>query len=569
MWRYDYLGFKTVKTNMTDWVSSYVVNNSQGQVIQSVEYVVDVNGNQQPSQTSYAYGPFGTLYQKTDAQGNVSTFNANRLGGIYHQCDPDSGARMFLMNAFGDNETTQTPEYTTQVLYDSAGRQTTRTTGANVASYTWDTAANGIGKLGSTLSPDGVSTTFSYDGFGRLSGKTQQIGSESFSLGMAYDNFGRLAVLTYPQISNSTEPPFAVQYQRGAYGALQSVVNANNPETSYWTKIDSDATDQFAIEVFGNGAIESNTDSLTHPGRLGERVLSTLATPTVPLADIVYDYDGRGNITSRADFVLGNTETFAYDPMSRLHMWTWTAVTPISRRNTTTIRSATCLIMKNLQGYMADRNFKYDPTVAGPHQNLGDYAAGIYYTYDGNGRQRYSYGRTITYSEVDMPEFDLPTQVAGVYGVTANFQYDASQNRVSRTDTTGASYGASYIYIDDLYQRQTDGDTTHYFRVFALGKPVALVSYAAQNWQPSIYIHPDHLGSTEITTSSPDENGTVSVIDRVTYSPFGEAISPAPPQGSIYQWSSGPWTFAGQNNDPYLGSMPSGVECTTRSRPGF
>ena len=64
-------------------------------------------------------------------------------------------------------------------------------------SYVWDTCAHGIGRLCQII--DGAThTTFSYDLQGRLTGRSQTVGTVTLATAYAYNGAGQLTQLTTP-----------------------------------------------------------------------------------------------------------------------------------------------------------------------------------------------------------------------------------------------------------------------------------------------------------------------------------------------------------------------------------
>jgi hypothetical protein len=66
--------------------------------------------------------------------------------------------------------------------------------------WTWDTAANGIGKLHTLASPDGQKS-YAYNALSQLESLSLAIDGESDVLQakLGYDTFGRVATINYPK----------------------------------------------------------------------------------------------------------------------------------------------------------------------------------------------------------------------------------------------------------------------------------------------------------------------------------------------------------------------------------
>ena len=81
--------------------------------------------------------------------------------------------------------------------YDDIGRVILETyTGGGSITYTYDQGTYGKGRL--TSVQDAATTNFTYEAHGRVTQKTQIVGTVSRTVGYHYDAFGRLDQLTYP-----------------------------------------------------------------------------------------------------------------------------------------------------------------------------------------------------------------------------------------------------------------------------------------------------------------------------------------------------------------------------------
>lgn len=508
-WTYLYSGLQTkvVDTNDNYALNGLVTHDSQGRTIQTKEtYFL---GYFHTILTNYTYGPFGTPYQ-TSFGGNVTTRETNRLGQLWHSNDPDTGDRHYYYNAFGDVETETTPQYTTTDSYDSVGRLRTQTTGSRINSLTYDTATNGIGKLAQIVSPDHVTTQYGYDARGHLSSQTWTIGSEQFVIGASFDSFGRLDTATYPSAGGQSVS--AKYLYDASSGALTSIrdVQGNVP---YWTYQSSDASGKFTTELFGNGVTSSRTESSTNPTTLGR--IQVTNPGGLLIRDVSYMIDGRQNLTGRTNNLAGTSETFGYDALGRLSTWTW--------KQGTTVMQGVRYAYNDGTGSMTARNvtagngssvsFTFNTSVAGPHQPVSSTLGN--YVYDTNGRQTSAPGRTVSYTE-----FDLPSVITGGSD-SYQFAYDGEQNRVLKQ----RSNGDTTISLGDLYERQIrTGTATHVYTFLGPRGPVAVLKIS-NGVTTKFYLHADHLGSIELIT---DSNGNVQ--DQLAYDPFGARMQPSPPQ---------------------------------------
>jgi hypothetical protein len=101
--------------------------------------------------------------------------------------------------------------------------------------WTWDTAANGIGKLHKLTSPDGEKV-YSYNPRGQLEGLALSVsGANTLLEGkLGYDEFARVATITYPTPAGA--PPFVITQDFDRFG---HVLKVHDAVTDYWRLTDS------------------------------------------------------------------------------------------------------------------------------------------------------------------------------------------------------------------------------------------------------------------------------------------------------------------------------------------
>src|SRR5439155_8319629 len=223
-------------------------------------------------------------------------------------------------DAFGEptsqtNGVGQTSTYS----YDALGRRTKADSPDGPATFVWDTAPNGVGKLANATSPDKMFMRYEYDQFGHLSSSLWKIEGESFEVNTAYDGFGRPATMSYPLVFfPGGHQRLQVNYVYNANGYLSQVKDAAGGPV-YWTADSRDAAGALTQEVQGNGVV---TDYAYRPDT---GLLSTITT-TGPrdvgtLGEVAYDYDANRNVVLRNDKVNKRFEQFSYDVLNRLTRW--------------------------------------------------------------------------------------------------------------------------------------------------------------------------------------------------------------------------------------------------------
>ncbi|XYI02243.1 hypothetical protein ACMHYB_21685 [Sorangium sp. So ce1128] len=103
--------------------------------------------------TRYAYGPFGALCTVTapgtDPGGAVTRTTRDAFGRVRQLDHPVRGTTVFTNDGFGELISS------TDALGRAASRLDEHGAERLTTTWTWDTAANGIGKLDPLASPDG------------------------------------------------------------------------------------------------------------------------------------------------------------------------------------------------------------------------------------------------------------------------------------------------------------------------------------------------------------------------------------------------------------------------------
>lgn len=149
-----------------------------------------------------------------DARGIETSYAYNAFNDLLAISSPDRGSSAFAVDANGNTiSTVDARGVAGTVVYDNldrplsiswsddgvVGSPSGFTPGDKVATYTWDTCQNGIGRLCSKSDWTGA-YAYSYDLWGRLTGQSFAPSGESFTLstGYGYDAFGRQDALVYP-----------------------------------------------------------------------------------------------------------------------------------------------------------------------------------------------------------------------------------------------------------------------------------------------------------------------------------------------------------------------------------
>lgn len=289
--------------------------------------IVDALGNR----TAFAYNSHSQLESMTDAKGNVHTYtyddNGNRIKTTY----PDGSSVSSEYDARG-RVISQTDQhgYTTAYTYDGGDRLTSVTDAlGSVTSYTYDE----VGNLIMVTDAKGNSTYYTYDDFGRVIKTTNALGKTaeatydiSGNVLTSTDFAGKLTSYTYDEfdrISSKTTDDGTVTYSYTVDGKLSSVKDSTGT-----TKYTYDSMDGLKKVVYPNGEYVEYTyddscrltsvktaygttsygyDKLDRLVRVVDR--NGYAT--------VYEYDENGN-RSAVKYANGIVVSYKYDEVNRL-----------------------------------------------------------------------------------------------------------------------------------------------------------------------------------------------------------------------------------------------------------
>ncbi|WP_438023101.1 RHS repeat-associated core domain-containing protein [Sorangium sp. So ce233] len=486
--------------------------------------------------TSYAYGPFGALYTVTAPGGAVTRTARDAFGRVRQLDHPDRGTTAFTNDGFGEVvSSTDALGRVMTLAYDGLGRTTSRLDqdGAEqlTTTWTWDTAANGIGKLELLASPDGEKK-YTYNEHGKLETVTLRIDGEPTALQsrLDYDALGRVATITYPTPTGAA--PFVVTHDHDAHGQVIAVRDGAT-RSPYWRLTDVDGAGRYREEAFGNGVV---TERSYHADKQRLESLVTWRGATL-VQDLEVGYDARLSLAYRTDALQPQhrTERFRHDALDRL---TCGYFNPVESA------TAPCALRYehapdgNLTFKSDVGTLSYDDPLH-PHAVTG--AGGGSFGYDAVGNQIARPGGV----RVRYTPFDLPAAITqGARTVT--FAYDGDQQRIRKTTPDEET-----LYFGDLYERVSEASTgavEHRYHVRSPERVVAIVTRGGA--EPGTrYVHVDHLGSVDVLT---DEDG--DVVERRSYDPFGQRRNPEWGEPAPASFSSETTRgFTGHEGDDELG----------------
>ncbi len=275
--------------------------------------------------TRFDYGANGNLASVTDPRNLLTSYVHDGFGELTSLTSPDTGTTTQTYDAAGNLHTrTDSRGVTASWRYDALSRLTSMNSGDQSVSFTYDSGANGIGRL--TGAADSAhSLAWSYDAHGRATMKTQKVGAIERTLRYAYTN-GRLSSLVTPAgqtitygylhgrldsiAVNGTSLLHTVLYE--PFGPVRQWTWGNGTlavrtydEDMNLTQVDSGG-DLFTFN-HDDAFRVSGVDSASEPAqswRYAYDNLDRLIGASAPNRVLSWSYDANGNRQSTADAVL-------------------------------------------------------------------------------------------------------------------------------------------------------------------------------------------------------------------------------------------------------------------------
>jgi RHS repeat-associated protein len=303
--------------------------NAAGTAAVATTFGYDANGNQTSiaaplsRSTANQYDELNRLKQITDPASGVTQFGYDANDNLTSVSDPRSLTTSYGYNGFADLTSQVSPDTgTTTNTYDSGGNLSTSTDARGAVStysydalnrvtsiayslsgstdqtlsFTYDGGTNGKGHL-TGASDANHSMSWSYDGLGRVTGKSQTVGTMTKSVSYGYTS-GNLSSLTTP--SGQT-----VAY---GYNANHQIASISVNGTTVLNSVTYEPLGPVNGWTWGNGTSTTRTydtdQKITQISSAGTKTLS---------------YDNAFRITGIGDTSSGSSNwTYGYDSLDRI-----------------------------------------------------------------------------------------------------------------------------------------------------------------------------------------------------------------------------------------------------------
>ncbi|MEE9304040.1 MAG: FG-GAP-like repeat-containing protein, partial [Thiotrichaceae bacterium] len=507
----DYQGLTTVVTEATLPGALYQYQQVMSKTVNAVGEEIKVTDAKQQSLTK-AYDAYGNLIATTDPQGNQVKMSYDLRGNKIAMDDLDMGHWAYRYDALGHLRWQQNAKgQQTKMTYDALGRMKTRVEKEGATTWTYDSVAFGVGKLATITAPQKYFKKVIYDAKGRVKKTLTKQNNQAFWMEQTYDVFGRQSETLYPS-------GYKTKNEYNTHGYLHQVKDIVHDKT-IWTAEDADADGNVTQMLLGN---KLTTIRLYDAASGRIKSITTGVGFGSSIQHLAYQFDAQGNLRERVDRNLSNlTETFGYDDLNRL-----TSVGIIGIGEKTYAYDA--LGNMTTKGLTSDYRYGVDHN-GGPHAVT--YAKGKKYGYDANGNMTWGNGRNITWSS-----FNKPLRISKSSAkTTLDFAYGPDRARYRQMKTVNG-VSTTILYLGKLYeQRETATSTEQKHFIYAGGSVVAIHSKTistANTTHKTVYLHADHLGSTDVVTTDQVGNDPGVELERVSFSAFGQY------RGT--NWSDGP-----------------------------
>ena len=277
---------------------------SLDQAVRQLEPDPAVNGSTL-GQIDTDYDGLGQVTKVTDPRNLQTNYQMDSLGNLLSQSSPDTGSTQNTYDEAGNLKArTDARGKVATYSYDSQNRLTQVVYDDQTITYTWDTCSNGIGRL-CGLANGNSTLAFNYDSHGRITSKTQTIGTIVQNTAYGYNTQGQLIQTATP---GGNTLGYAWQNDR-----VQSVTVNAQPLID---QITYEPDGQIAGWTWSNGSTSERFYDLT-----GKPTAISLGMDTQGQLPTLrnYSYDASGKVTGIFDDITpALDQAYGYDNLDRL-----------------------------------------------------------------------------------------------------------------------------------------------------------------------------------------------------------------------------------------------------------
>ena len=489
--------------------------------------------------TTYGYDAFGNTSDVWIAGYDTRTSHTHMdydvRGFKTAMSDPDMGNWSYSYDALGRlTGQTNANGQSVSLVYDALNRLTQRLESEGTTTWTYDTAANGIGKLASVTAPNNYSASYSYTAYGEAQSSTVTpgMGSPAYTVTRGYDGQGRLATVTYPSFTvGGSAYSLTAGYCYDGTGHLTTVYDTGTGQACgsvsqyYWQASTSDERDNLTEDFLGAGPGGASPliEDRTFDDATGKVASIGVTSPTATLASQAYSWDLIGNLSGRADGVNASQETFTYDALDRMNGSTLTVGSVANGQSAYQYDSLGNLRLRDSTvssyTYQADAN---PSGGSGPHtlQAATVNGSSQSFSYDADGNVTAEGGRTLTWSSYDKPTFITDA----AKHITEQFLYGPDRELYQQTATdTSNGHTVTTTHLGDLVDIQDDSQSGRTVRLYVAvgGTTVAMQVIQGTTLGQVVYLLHDALGS--VIAQATNLGGTWSTSQQVGYDAWGQS----------------------------------------------
>jgi RHS repeat-associated protein len=442
--------------------------------------------------TSFGYDGTDRLTSVSDPRHLVTSYTYSGVGDLIQLVSPDTGTTVSTYSGGNLATSTDARGAVSTYAYDAANRATSvaykiGSTTDQTITFTYDSGTNGIGHL-TGASDANHAIAWTYDGLGRVTGKSEIVGAVNLSVGYGFTN-GDMTALITPSGQ-------AVTY---GYNSNHQIVSVTLNGTTVLSGV--------TYEPFGavNGWTWGNNTTTTRSFN-GDGLISQIVTAGVTLG---YSFDNANRITGISDSSnSGLSWTYGYDLLDRLTGATTSAITDgwtydangnrLTQTGTTPITFSVNSASNQLTATTGSlvRSYSYD-------------TAGHATGYSTNGFTYNNRGR-----------------MAATTASSTNYLYNALGQMIEKSGTPGTT-----VFMQDETGHligEYNGNGSLIEETVWLGDiPVATLQPNGSGGVNIFYVHTDHL-NTPRKVARPSDN---ALEWRWDADPFGTAAPNQNPSG--------------------------------------